>query len=126
MEFNLSEGLEYTQEIEITSKDTAKYYGSGNLEVFATPAMIALMENSAVRCISSNLEKGFDTVGIEINAKHTRATKVGLKVTCTARLVEIDGKRLLFEIKASDQDGPIGFASHKRYIIDPEKFMNRI
>jgi predicted thioesterase len=126
MEFNLKEGLVFTQEIEVTEKDTAKSHGSGKLDVFATPAMIALMENTAVKCIDADLKEGFDTVGIEINAKHIKATKVGGKVSCTAKLVTVDGKKLAFEIEAKDQDGPIGTASHKRYIIEPEKFMSRI
>jgi len=122
---SLDKGLSFTQEITVGDKDTAIAHGSGKLPVFATPAMVAFMENTAVKCIENDLEKGLDSVGIQIDTKHIKATKVGKKVTCTASLIEIDGKKLSFQIEAIDEDGPIGSSLHKRYIIDPVKFMER-
>jgi len=121
----LEKGLSFTQEITVTENDTAIAHGSGSLPVFATPAMVAFMENTAVKCIANDLDKKLDTVGIQINTKHLKATKVGKKVTCTAKLTEVDGKKLTFEIEAADEDGPIGSSLHKRYVIDPIKFMER-
>ena len=126
MDFNITNGLEFSQQIVVTEKDTAKSHGSGKLDVFATPAMIALMENSAVKCIESQLKEGFETVGTQINAKHIKATKIGGKITCSAKLIEVDGKKLRFEIEATDDKGIIGTANHNRYIIEPEKFLNRL
>ncbi len=122
---SLDKGLSFTQEITVEENNTAIAHGSGKLPVFATPAMVAFMENTAVKCIENDLDKGLDTVGIQINTKHIKATKVGKKVTCTAKLTEVDGKKLTFEIEAADEDGPIGSSLHKRYIIDPVKFMER-
>lgn len=121
----LEKGLSFTQEITVKENDTAIAHGSGSLPVFATPAMVAFMENTAVKCIANDLDKKLETVGIQINTKHLKATKVGKKVTCTARLTEVDGKKLTFEIEAADEDGPIGSSLHKRYVIDPIKFMER-
>lgn len=116
----------YTQEITVSEKDTALAHGSGHLEVFATPAMVALMENTAVCCLDGCLEPGTDTVGIAIHVQHTRATAVGEKVTCKATVTEIDGRRIHFEIEAMDEKGPIGHAQHDRFIIYPEKFMSKL
>lgn len=116
----------YTQEMTVTLKDTAVVYGSGKLEVFATPAMVALMENTAIRSLEGLLEPDTDTVGIEINTKHTKATPVGQKVTCEATVTEVDGRRIRFEINAWDEKGMIGHAIHDRFMINPEKFMSKL
>jgi len=122
----LAEGLTVTQTMTVTNKDTAIHHGSGKLEVFATPAMVAFMENTAVACIDPEMKTGTDSVGIQIDTKHNKATKLGAVVTCSAKLVKVDGKKLSFEIEASDEDGNIGSAFHVRYIIDPIKFMSRL
>lgn len=105
---------------------TAKVIGSGLLEVYATPSMIALMENTASSSIQEYLEEGKGTVGTLINVKHVSATPVGCKVTCETKLVEVDRKRLVFEAKAYDEAGIIGEGIHERFIIDNEKFMERV
>lgn len=110
----------------VTEKETAAYYGSGLLNVFATPAMIALMENAAHRLAKLSLSQTQDTVGSEINVKHTRATPLGAKVSAEATLTSVDGKKLIFSVKAFDELGEIGYGTHIRYIIDPIKFMERI
>lgn len=122
----LETGIIYKQAITVQPKDTAIVYGSGSLEVFATPAMVALMENTAVHCLEGYLEKGQDTVGIEINVKHIKATPVGGKVHCKAKVTEIEGRRIRFEIEAEDEKGQIGYAIHDRFIIDPVKFMAKL
>lgn len=119
-------GKSYTQHLTVAYKDTALAYGSGHLEVFATPALVALMENTAVKCLEGALETGSDTVGIEIDVQHTKATKVGGKVSCTATITEVDGRRIRFEIQAADDQGPIGHAIHNRFVINPEKFMSKL
>ena len=122
----IENGKTYTQEITVTSQDTAAAYGSGKLAVFATPAMIALMENTAIRCIEGELEAGSDTVGIEINTRHMKATGVGGKVWCKATVTETDGRRIRFEVDVWDEKGPVGHAVHDRFIINPEKFMSKL
>ena len=122
----LQGGLSITQSMVVSEKDTAKYHGSGNLDVFATPAMVAFMENTAVVCIENELDEGLDTVGIQIDTKHIKATGIGCKVSCKAQLVRIEGKGLFFEIEVWDEQDVIGNAYHVMYIIDPVKFMSRV
>lgn len=122
----LETGKTYTQEITVTTKDTAITYGSGHLEVFATPAMVGLMENTAVKCLEGLLEPDTDTVGIEMNVQHIKATAVGQKVSCKATLTGIDGRRIRFELEAWDDKGKIGQAIHDRFIINPVKFMDKL
>jgi len=119
-------GIEHTITITVTEKDTAARYGSGLIEVFATPAMVALMENTAQSSVLPFLPPGFVTVGIEIHVRHIKATPVGMKVSCKSTLTKIDGKKLSFQITAKDENAEIGSAEHIRYIVDAEKFMDRI
>lgn len=116
-------GTKNTKQITVEEKDTALSYGSGTLKVFATPAMIALMENTAMNAVSSYLEEGQATVGTEINVNHLSATPVGSTVTCEAELAEIDGRRLVFNVRAFDDKGVIGEGTHQRFIIKTEKFL---
>lgn len=119
----LKEGLEKELEIIVTPQDTAKAYGSGLVEVFATPAMITLMEKTALQLVTPYLDGGKNTVGTEISVKHIKATPVGKRVQSFAKLVEVNGPKLKFEVEAYDEDGLIGTGTHKRYIIDEKAFM---
>ncbi len=116
-------GITGRQTITVTEDKTAAVMGSGELAVFATPAMIALMENTASKSVADALEPGQGTVGTLIDVKHVAATPVGMEVTCETKLVEVDRKRLVFEVKAYDAAGVIGEGVHERFIIDNEKFM---
>lgn len=116
-------GITGKQTITVTEDKTAAVMGSGELYVFATPAMIALMENTASKSVADALEEGQGTVGTLIDVKHVAATPVGMEVTCETKLVEVDRKRLVFEVKAYDAAGVIGEGIHERFIIDNEKFM---
>ncbi len=119
-------GHSFTQEITVQHKDTAAVYGSGKLEVFATPAMVGLMENTAIKCLEGMLEADSDTVGSEINTKHGQATAVGKTGTCQATLTEVDGRRSRVSSEAGAETAPIGSAIHDRFIINPEKFMSKL
>ncbi len=116
---------QFTLEKTVKQEDTATAYGSGGIDVFATPAMIALMENTALQ-IDGYLEDGYKTVGTEICVKHIKATPVGMKVTCIAKLKEINGPKLTFEVEAFDEKGKIGYGTHKRYIVNLQGFMNKL
>ena len=118
----LEAGIKGTKEIMVTSENTAKTMGSGTLDVFATPAMIALMENTAYESVASELEEGSGTVGTALNVKHVAATPVGMKVTCETELIKVDGRALTFSVKAFDEKGLIGEGEHERFIVFNEKF----
>ncbi len=126
MEFNLNVGLKNKEEKTVTMNDTAKIFGSGAAEVFATPLMIGLMETASMNAVKELLPEGFSTVGISVNVKHINATAVGKKVWAEAELVEIDRKRLVFKVDAYDEDKKIGEGTHERFIVDEKKFMDKL
>lgn len=105
----------------VTAQNTAKAMGSGQLEVFATPAMVALMEQAAVN--SLELPVGQSSVGTSLTIKHKAATPLGANVFATAELIEIDRRRLVFTVEVRDDAGQIGIGTHERFIIDVEPFL---
>lgn len=121
----LKEGIEGYQEMVVTEKETAKALKSGTMDVLATPAMIALMEETAWKSVAPDLEDGCATVGISLNVKHLSATPVGMKVFCKTNLVEIDGKRLMFVVEVSDGKGKVGEGIHERFIVQSERFQQK-
>lgn len=123
---NLKVGLSASNNIIVQHADLATAFGSGKVNVYATPAMISLMEKTALECVATFLPEGFTTVGTEIHVHHVKATAIGKKVNCTAELVEIDRKKLVFEMNARDEEGEIGFGKHTRFIIEQEKFMAKL
>ncbi len=120
---NLKIGILGKTEQKVQEKDTAKKYGSGLVEVFATPAMVALMEKTCLESLSAYLPDTYSTVGTQLNVSHTKATPMGMNVTCKSELIEIDRRRLVFKVDAHDEEGLIGEGTHERFIIDKEKFM---
>ena len=118
-------GITGNQSIIVDEKMTAEVLGSGKLPVYATPSMIALMENTASLSVEPYLEEGQGTVGTLINVKHSSATPVGMRVTCETELIEVDRKRLVFRVQAYDEAGSIGEGIHERFIIDNTKFMEK-
>ena len=121
----LETGIKGTKEITVTNELTAKTMKSGALDVFATPAMIALMEEVAYKSVAPELEEGCGTVGTMMNIKHVAATPVGMKVTCETELVKVDGRALTFSVKAYDECGLIGEGQHERFIVDDVKFQSK-
>lgn len=119
----LTIGIKGTQSVTVTNDNTAAAMGSGTLAVFATPAMIALMEKTAYISVQDSLDEGMGSVGTLLNVKHVAATPVGMQVTCESELVEVDGRRLVFTVKAYDEVGLIGEGTHERFIVQNEKFL---
>lgn len=118
-------GIIGSKTIIVAEDQTAKHLGSGELAVFGTPYMIALMENTALNSVQPYLDETQGTVGTLVNVKHVAATPVGMEVRCETKLVEVDRKRLVFEVKAYDACGLIGEGMHERFIIDNQKFMQK-
>ena len=105
----------------------ALHVGSGDLPVFATPAMMALMENAAMTAVAAHLPEGSTTVGSEISSTHLRPTVLGGKVSATALLVAVDGRKLDFTVQAQDADGNLlGKGTHTRYVVDRQRFMEKL
>ena len=122
----LQKGLSHISTTIVDNSNTARTYGSGGLDVFATPAMIGLMENAAMTAVENDLPKGSSTVGAHISTSHIKPSKLGATIKATAILEEIDGRKLTFKVSASDDDGLIGEGAHIRYIVDIERFMAKI
>ncbi len=119
-------GLKFTATAIVDGSNTADAMGSGDLSVFATPAMVALMESAAAQAVAGYLPDGSTTVGTVVNVMHARATGVGETVSATAELRDIEGRKLIFHVAAHDSRGVIGEGIHERVIVDAERFMAKI
>lgn len=118
----LQPGIKAEKSLTVTDANTAKTMGSGTLDVFATPAMVALIEQTAYTSIESELEPGWGSVGTSLNIQHLSATPVGMTVTATTELVEVDRRRLVFHAEVYDEKGLVGKGPHERFLVENEKF----
>ena len=124
----LEAGIKNKKDMIVTEENTAKAVGSGGLEVFATPALIALAEKTAYESVVPYLEEGQGTVGTNIDIKHIAATPVGMRVVCETELIEFDAsnpRRLLFSVNVYDEVEKIAEGTHERFIINNDKFMGK-
>jgi fluoroacetyl-CoA thioesterase len=126
MENIIELGITHQETEEVTYNKTAASYESGLLEVYATPAMISLMEKTCMLSVAEILRKEQSTVGTLVNIRHIKASKKGEIIKCTSKLIEIDRRRLVFEIEARDGEGLIGHGIHERFIVDIDKFLAKI
>ena len=126
MEHSIRPGIMHTLETVVEAADTANHYGSGLIELFATPAMVALMENTAQSSLTPYLPEGYITLGIEISVKHMKATPVGMKVRCESKLTHVEDKKMYFEVNAWDEQGQIGTGTHIRYMVHAVDFMKKL
>ncbi|TYO96947.1 thioesterase family protein [Desulfallas thermosapovorans] len=122
----ISPGLTGTAQAEVNEGNTAIAYGSGDINVFATPAMIGLMEKAALSSVDPLLPRGYTTVGIKVEVEHIAATPVGGRVRAQSRLLEVDGRRLLFEVEAYDEMELVGRGTHQRFIVRADSFLQRV
>lgn len=119
-------GKKYTSTLVVEEKHLACQVGSGDLRVLATPMMMALMENAAMRCVADELDAGSTTVGGQISSSHLKPTGLGHTVTATAELIAVEGRKLKFRISASDEEGLIGEGEHLRFVVGRERFMQKV
>ena len=122
----LKEGWTHTSWLSVNSKNTALSMGSGDLEVLATPAMMALMENAAMLAVADELPEGSSTVGGHIECSHLKPTGMGEEVEATAILNKVEGRKLYFHVTAKQGDTVIGEGEHLRFIIDRERFLAKL
>lgn len=118
-------GMKGRAETVVTPDNTAQAAGSGLLPVFATPWMVALMENAAVNAVRGALPAGEDTVGVLVDVKHSAATPIGMKVWAEAEVIDVEGRQVTFSVTAFDEAGKIGGGTHERFIIQTDKFLTR-
>lgn len=118
-------GIEGAQSVTVDESNLASTVGSGDLPVFATPSMIALIEKTASQSVMPYLDIGTSTVGTHLDIAHTSATPIGMTVVCETELVEIDRRRLVFKVRVYDSKGDIGSGTHERFIVDCEKFLSK-
>lgn len=121
----LTPGLQGHASTQVTEQNTATHWGSGELDVFSTPHMVALMECAAVDAVDKHLSDGHKSVGTVVNVRHLASTPVGNPVEAHATLVEVDGCRLLFDVVAYSADVKIGDGSHERFVVQVDRFMER-
>ena len=122
----LEKGLSAQSRTTVCRENTAARMGSGDMEVFATPAMMALMENAAMTAVAAELPEGSTTVGAEMNATHIKPSGLGAEIAATAVLTEVEGRKLTFNVGARDAGGMIGEGVHNRYVVDRRKFMDKV
>lgn len=118
-------GLQAEAMLLVAPEHLASRWGSGGVEVLATPQMIGLMELAAVRAVDALLPEGYCTVGAQVSIRHVAATPLGGHVTARARLEQVDGRRLVFQVIAVDDSGLVGEGTHERYIVERERFVQR-
>ena len=109
----------------VDMNNIANAVGSGSLEVFATPMMVALMEKAAVNALVDFLDEGETTVGTGINITHVSASPIGMKITATAEVIDVKGREITFKLSVSDSVGLIGEGTHTRFVVDAERFQSK-
>lgn len=111
----------------VAEKDSATALGSGGLDVFGTPALVAYMESAALKMVQNDLLDGSDTVGIAIDVKHVKASPIGAKINVSAKITAVEGRKISFDIVATDEAGDvIGSAVHDRFVVDKARFMSKL
>ena len=118
----LEAGIRGEQSVVVTSENTAKTMGSGTLDVFATPALVALAEKTCWMSVAAALDEGCGTVGTRLELEHSAPTPVGMTVTCESELTAVEGRKLVFKVSLHDEKGPVGGGVHERFIINNAKF----
>ena len=121
----LKTGIKGHQELVVTQELTAKNMGSGVMDVFATPDMLALMEKTAFTSVAEYLNEGCGSVGTKVDIEHVASSPVGMKITCDSELIEIEGRKLVFKVEAYDEKGLIGKGTHERFIVENKKFQEK-
>ncbi len=121
----LKTGMMFESEDTVTEKNTAAALGSGSLEVYGTPAMACLIERAAAELAQQHLPDGWTSVGISLDIQHKAPTPLGMKVRSSVEIIKVDGRKLVYEVKAFDEKEEIGRGIHERFIVESEKFCSK-
>jgi len=119
-------GTVYQVTEEVTSDKSASQVGSGLLDVYSTPAMIALMEKTSYLCVEKYLDQNESTVGGAVNIRHLKPTAIGKEVVCASKVKAVSGIKIDFEVEVQEDGKPIGNGTHTRFVIDKEKFLKNL
>lgn len=122
----LKTGLIHTSTVTVSKENLAVTMGSGDMEVFATPALVALMENAAMCCVALELPERSSTVGGMIQTSHLKPSALGAQIEATAVLIHIEGRKLTFKVEAKENGELIGEGTHLRFIVDKAKFLSKL
>ncbi len=122
----LQTGLTHTSTTTVNETNTAIALGSGDMPVFATPAMMALMENAAMLAVAAELPEGSTTVGGYIESSHVKPSPISAEISATATLEKVDGRKLYFSVTAAQGDTIIGEGTHLRFVVDKERFLSKL
>jgi len=122
----ITPGISATTEIVVGTRDTAHHIGSGKIKVLATPVMVMLLEEAALKAVEELLPTGMQTVGTRLDISHIAATPVGMRVVASAEVIEVDSRKLTFKVWAEDDNERIGEGTHERIIVDLARFDSRI
>ena len=122
----LEKGLTAVSRTTVTPQNTAAALGSGDMPVFATPAMVALMENAAMLAVAPGLPEGAATVGAEMNVSHIKPSGLGAEIVASAVVTAVEGRKITFNVGARDAEGMIGEGTHVRFIVDRERFLAKL
>ena len=122
----LEKGLTAVSRTTVTPQNNAAALGSGDMPVFATPAMVALMENAAMLAVAGALPEGATTVGAEMNVTHIKPSGLGTEVIASAVVTEVDERKITFTVGARDAEGLIGEGTHVRFVVDRARFLAKV
>jgi predicted thioesterase len=125
MPTDVQPGLVGEAQVQVGPTDLAIAFGSGRVEVYATPALVALLEIAAVNAVDHLLPAGSATVGTHLDVKHLAPSPLGVEIRARAELVAVDGRRLTFRVEASDPVDKIGEGTHERVIVDIGRLVGR-
>ncbi len=126
MTYNIKAGIELSLQTTVKDTDTALSYGSGLLDVYASPAMIAFMELTSMKLVQKHLPKGYGTVGTKVEVNHIKASSVGATLLCSATLINVSDRKLRFEVTVTENGETVGSGIHDRYIINEKKFIEKL
>lgn len=122
----ITAGMKHTSELTVTEDLTAVRMGSGDMPVLATPAMVALIENAAMKAVADELPEGCTTVGGHIATSHLKPSKVGDRIAAVAEVTCVDGRKIEFHVAAYDGDTLLGEGTHLRFIVDRDRFIAKL